>query len=73
MTYILKRDKFQTELGRQVYDKLVEIYDDDNFIMGVLVELFGEDKKREFLKYLEETGETDPDKIEDYVNAHYDE
>lgn len=73
MTYIIKREKFKTELGRQVYDKLVNILDDDNFIVGVLCEIIGDEKKKEFLEYLEKNHETDPDKIEEYVNAHCDE
>lgn len=71
MTYIIKREKFKTELGKKVYDRLVAILDDDNFIMGVLCEIMGDEKKKEFLEYLDKTGETDPEKIEDYVNAHH--
>lgn len=73
MTCSIDRNRFKTELGKKVFDKLVEINPDDNFIYGVLCEIIGDDKKREFLKYLERTKETNPDIIEDYVNSHYEE
>ena len=71
MTCTIDRNKFKTELGKEVFDRLVKIYPDDNFIYGVLCEVMSDEKKKEFLKYLDKTGETNPDVIEDYVNAHY--
>ena len=71
MTCTIDRNKFKTELGKEVFDRLVKIYPDDNFIYGVLCEVMGDEKKKEFLKYLDKTGETNPDIIEDYVNARY--
>ena len=71
MTCTIDRDKFKTELGRKVFDRLIKINPDDNFILGILCEIMGDEKKKEFLSYLDRTGETDPDVIEEYVNAHY--
>ena len=73
MTCSIDRNRFKTELGKKVFDKLVEINPDDNFIYNILCEIMGDDKKREFLNYLERTKETNPDVIEDYVNSHYEE
>ena len=70
---MIDRNKFKTELGKKVFDRLVKIKADDNFIYGILCEIMGDENKQEFLNYLDRTGETNPDKIEDYVNAHYEE
>ena len=71
MTCSIDRNRFKTELGKKVFDKLVAIYPDDNFIYGILCEIMGDEKKQEFLNYLERTKESNPDIIEDYVNSHY--
>jgi hypothetical protein len=73
MTCTIDRNRFKTELGKQVFDRLVKIKADDNFIYGILCEIMGDEKKKEFLNYLDKTKETDPDVIEDYINSHYEE
>ena len=68
---MIDREKFKTELGKKVYDRLVEISDDDTFVMGILCKIIGDEKKKSFLNYLNQTGETDVDKIIDYVHTYY--
>lgn len=72
MTYIVKREKFKTDLGRQLYDRLVNILDDDDFILAVLVETQGDKKKKEFLELLDKTGMNTADEILDYLDNIYD-
>ena len=69
---MIKRDKFKTEMGRRLYDKLVSILDDDDFILAVLVETQGDKKKKEFLEMLEKTGMNTADEILDYLDDIYD-
>ena len=69
---MIKRDKFKTEMGRKLYDKLVSILDDDDFILAVLVETQGDEKKKEFLNMLDKTGMNTPDEILDYLDNIYD-
>lgn len=71
MTYIVKRDKFQTDMGRKLYDRLVEISDNDDFILAVLVETQGDEKKKEFLEYLDKSGVNNPNEILDYLDEKY--
>ena len=71
MTCIVKREKFQTELGRKLYDRLVNISDDDDFILAVLVVTQGDEKKKEFLKMLDDTGMDTADEIMDYIDSLY--
>lgn len=69
MTYIVKREKFQTELGRKLYDTLVKISDDDDFILAVLVEMQGDEKKRKFLELLEKTGMNTEEEVLEYLDG----
>ena len=71
MTYIVNREKFKTELGRQLYDRLVSILDDDDFILAVLVETQGDEKKKAFLDMLDKTGMNTADEILDYLDNIY--
>lgn len=72
MTYIVKREKFKTDLGRKLYDRLVNILDDDDFILAVLVETQGDKKKKEFLDMLDKTDINTADEILDYLDNIYD-
>ena len=71
MTCIVKREKFHTELGRKLYDRLVNISDDDDFILAVLVVTQGDEKKKEFLKMLDDTGMDTADERMDYMDSLY--
>lgn len=67
MTFIIDRNKFQSETGRRLYDKLKEIWDDHDFILGILVWVKGDEKRKKLLKYLDE-GETDTDRINELAD-----
>ena len=67
MTFIIDRNKFQSETGRRLYDKLKEIWDDHDFIRGILVWVKGDEKRKKLLKYLDE-GETDTDRINELAD-----
>lgn len=71
MTYIVNREKFKTDLGRKLYDRLVSILDDDDFILAVLVETQGDEKKKAFLDMLDKTGMNTADEILDYLDNIY--
>lgn len=71
MTCIVKREKFKTELGRKLYDRLINILDDDDFILAVLVEMQGDEKKRSFLDMLDKTGINSADEIYNYLDNIY--
>lgn len=62
---LISRDKIKTELGKQLYDRLKnEVWNDEEFLVGIFVRLKGDEKKRELIKYLDE-GVTDSDDITD--------
>lgn len=67
MTFIIDRNKFQSETGRRLHDKLKEIWDDPDFILGILVWVKGDEKRKKLLKYLDE-GETDTDRIHELAD-----
>ena len=71
MTCIIKREKFKTELGRNLYDRLVNILDDDDFILAVLVETQGDKKKIEFLELLDKNKWETADEILNYLDNIY--
>jgi len=71
MTCIIKREKFKTELGRNLYDRLVNILDDDDFILAVLVETQGDKKKKEFLELLDKNKWETADEILNYLDNIY--
>nr|DAJ86664.1 MAG TPA: hypothetical protein [Caudoviricetes sp.] len=62
MGFMIDRSKFKTELGRVLYDRLKNIWDDADFIGGVLVSVKGDEKKKKLMRYLD-AGETDTDRI----------
>ena len=62
---LISRDKIKTELGKQLYDRLKnEVWNDEEFLVGIFVRLKKNEKKRELIKYLDE-GVTDSDDITD--------
>ncbi len=67
MTFIIDRNKFQSGTGRRLYDKLKEIWDDSDFILGILVCVKGDEDREKLLKYLDE-GETDTDRINELAD-----
>lgn len=71
MTCSIDRNRFKTELGKQVFDRLVSIYPNDDFIYSVLSDIMGDERKINFIKYLDETNVNDPDEILDYLDDLY--
>ena len=59
---LISRDKVKTELGKQLYDRLQAIWDDEEWLLGMFLDLRGDDRKKKFIKYLDE-GETDTDRL----------
>ncbi len=62
MGCMIDRSKFKTELGKQLYDRLKAIWDNEHWILGVLVSVKGDEKKKKIMKYLDK-GITDTDQI----------
>ena len=59
MTYLINREK------------LIKISDDTNFILGVLVDVQGDERKKEFIEYLDKNNINDADEILDYLDEKY--
>ena len=53
MGFMIDRSKFKTELGRVLYDRLKDIWDNTDFIVGVLVSVKGDEKKKKLIRYLD--------------------
>lgn len=70
MTYLIKREKFKTEMGKKLYDRLRQISDDVNFILAVLVDVQGDERKKKFMDLLDKTGMNTVDEILDYLDEH---
>lgn len=62
MTNFIDRNKFRTETGRILYDKLKAIWDNEYFLLGVISDLKGDEKKQKMIDILNE-GLTDTDEI----------
>ncbi len=52
MKEFLKRDKFETELGRQMYDELKAIKDDPEWMYVLFYHCRGDENKKKFLDWL---------------------
>lgn len=63
MTFILDRTKFKTEIGRKLYDLLKNIWDNDDFIIGVMAEVKGDEKRQKLINWIEKNGITDDELI----------
>lgn len=70
MTYLIKREKFKTEMGKKLYDRLRQISDDVNFILAVQVDVQGDERKKKFMDLLDKTGMNTVDEILDYLDEH---
>ena len=63
MTFTIDRAKFKTETGRKLYDLLVKIGDYDDFVIGVLCEVKGEEKRQKLIDIIERENITDEETI----------
>ena len=57
------RTKFKTETGRKLFDLLKNIWDDEDFIVGTLSEVKGDEKRQKLINFIEEENITDDEII----------
>ena len=70
MTFTIDRNKFKTEIGKKLYDRLSQISEDINFLAGVFFDLPGDERKKKFMDLLDKTGMNTVDEILDYLDEH---
>lgn len=63
MTFTIDRTKFKTETGRKLYDLLVKIGDYDDFVIGVLCEVKGDEKRQKLIDIIERENITDEETV----------
>ena len=73
MTFSITRERIGTTLGKLVYDKLIEVLKDDNFIISVFSEIKGDARKQDLLNWLDENKTCSADDILDYLEDKYEE
>ncbi len=56
---LIKREQVPTETGRRLYDKLVEIWADGEFVYFTLALLSGDERKQKMIDYIEKYEITD--------------
>lgn len=71
MTFSITKDRIGTELGKKLYDKLIEIMKDDNFILSVFFDVQGNERKKDLLNWLELHPKATADDVEDYIDEKY--
>ncbi len=59
----IDRTKFKTETGRKLFDLLKNIWDDEDFIVGTLSEVKGDEKRQKLIDFIEEENVTDDELI----------
>lgn len=59
----IDRTKFKTETGRKLFDLLKNIWDDEDFIVGTLSEVKGDEKRQKLIDFIEEENVTDDEII----------
>ena len=62
---LLNRDNY-SELGKKVFDRLKEIWDQEDFIVGTMLELNTEEKLQKMYDFLIRTGTNDSDEVIPY-------
>ena len=55
-----------TDLGKEVFDRLKEIWDQDDFLIGTMNDLDTEEKLQKMLDFLIKTGTNDSDDVIPY-------
>lgn len=65
MKKYLNRETYSA-LGKEVFDRLKEIWDNDDFLVGTMLELNSEDKLQKMLDFLRESGTNDSDEVIPY-------
>ena len=59
----IDRTKFKTETGRKLFDLLKNIWDDEDFIVGTLSEVKGDEKRQKLIDFIEKENVTDDEII----------
>ena len=59
----IDRTKFKTETGRKLFDLLKNMWDDEDFIVGTLSEVKGDEKRQKLINFIEEENITDDEII----------
>lgn len=60
---LIKREQVPTETGKRLYDKLVEIWADGDFVYFNLGALKGDENKQKLIDYIEQHNITDPSDV----------
>ncbi len=71
MTYTINREKFKTELGKITYDKLLSISNDTNFLISVLIDVQGDERKKDLLNWLKNNPKATDDDVLEYIEKKY--
>jgi hypothetical protein len=71
MTYTINRDKFKTEIGKQTYDRLLKISKDTEFLLAVLIDIQGDERKQDLLNWLDNNLNATDDDVLDYLDEKY--
>ena len=59
----IDRTKFKTETGRKLFDLLKNVWDDEDFIVGTLSAVKGDEKRQKLIDFIEEENITDDEII----------
>lgn len=71
MTFSITRERIGTELGKLVYDKLINILKEDNFILSVFFDIPGDERKKDLLNWLEKNPNATDEDVLDYIDEKY--
>ncbi len=63
MIFTIDREKFKTETGKKLYDLLKKIWNDNDFIGGVMANVKGDINRQKLIDLIEEDGINDSDTI----------
>jgi hypothetical protein len=58
----VNRDKL-SDTGKTLYDKLYRIFNDDEFVLGVLIDVKTDSEKQELLDYIEEVKDISSEEV----------
>jgi hypothetical protein len=67
---IIEREKFKTKAGKELYDLLIQISNDNLFLLNIFAQLKGDEKKHQLIEYLkkEKRKEYQVSEVADRIN-----
>ena len=71
MTLSITRDRIGTDLGKLIYDRLIKIKKEDNFILYVFYDIQGDERKQDLLNWLDKNPNAEADDVLDYLDDKY--